>query len=82
MFPQSNSEKISFIYFGFAVDQELVSYECPSPMAGIHRCVFVFSSKGGAVLETPFARFNFSTRQFTERKGMGFPVAAVFFNTR
>ncbi|GLJ55969.1 hypothetical protein SUGI_1201500 [Cryptomeria japonica] len=63
--------------------REIVSYESPSAMIGIHRYVFVlFEQNGRGTVDPPPSRLHFKTRQFAERNGLGSPVAAVYFNAR
>ncbi|GLJ55965.1 hypothetical protein SUGI_1201410 [Cryptomeria japonica] len=62
---------------------EMVGYENPRPMVGIHRYVFVlFKQNRKGSVEPPPSRCHFNTRQFAERNGLGLPVAAVYFNAQ
>ncbi|XP_010268311.1 PREDICTED: protein HEADING DATE 3A-like [Nelumbo nucifera] len=61
--------------------QEIVCYENPRPVLGIHRYVFVlFQQPGRQTIYAPGWRQNFSTRDFSELYNLGLPVAAVYFN--
>ncbi|KAL1813822.1 hypothetical protein DCAR_0626198 [Daucus carota subsp. sativus] len=64
--------------------REVLSYETPKPVIGIHRYVFVLFKQRGrhAVNGAPSSRDNFSTRCFSEEYGLGLPVAAVYFNAQ
>jgi phosphatidylethanolamine-binding protein (PEBP) family uncharacterized protein len=64
--------------------RELVSYEIPRPMIGIHRYVFALFEQTGrqTVLVAPGSRRNFSTRDFADSNGLGLPVAVVYFNAQ
>ncbi|KAJ8626423.1 hypothetical protein MRB53_019730 [Persea americana] len=60
--------------------RELVSYEMPKPIIGIHRFVFMlFKQKGRQSVCTPALRDHFNTRKFAEDNDLGLPVAAVYF---
>ncbi|XP_057858048.1 CEN-like protein 1 [Cryptomeria japonica] len=63
--------------------REIVSYENPRAIIGIHRYVFVlFKQNGRGTVDPPQSRQHFKTRQFAERNGLGSPVAVVYFNAR
>ncbi|GLJ55964.1 hypothetical protein SUGI_1201380 [Cryptomeria japonica] len=63
--------------------RQVVSYESPRPMIGIHRYVFVlFEQKRGGRTEAPPSRYHFNTRDFAESNGLGLPVAAIYFNAQ
>ncbi|KAJ4957256.1 hypothetical protein NE237_014039 [Protea cynaroides] len=63
--------------------QEIVSYENPRPMVGIHRFVYVlFKQPGRQTIDAPGWRQNFITRDFAELYNLGSPVAAVYFNSQ
>ncbi|KAH7557601.1 hypothetical protein ACOSP7_027429 [Xanthoceras sorbifolium] len=63
--------------------KEVVSYETPKPVVGIHRYVFVlFKQKGRQAVQEPTLRDHFNTRQFAEDNNLGPPVAAVYFNAQ
>lgn len=64
------------------VGHEVVSYESPRPLVGIHRYVFVLfrQTMGRQVIDAPGWRSNFNTRDFSELYNLGPPVAALFFN--
>ncbi|KAK8948362.1 Protein FLOWERING LOCUS T [Platanthera zijinensis] len=60
---------------------EVVSYESPNPMAGIHRVVFVlFRQSIQQTIYAPGWRQNFNTRDFSQFYSLGPPVAAMYFN--
>ena len=60
---------------------EIVCYESPRPVLGIHRLVFLlFQQLGRQTVYAPGWRQNFSTRDFAELYNLGLPVAAVYFN--
>lgn len=64
--------------------REVLPYMGPRPPIGIHRYVFVlFQQVGGGSLEVePLpARGGFRVRLFSDRYGLGLPVAAVYFNS-
>ncbi|KAI5666673.1 hypothetical protein M9H77_16526 [Catharanthus roseus] len=61
--------------------KEVVSYEMPRPIIGIHRFVFMlFRQKRRQAVVAPVSRDGFSTRKFAEENELGVPVTAVFFN--
>ncbi|KAL3628297.1 CEN-like protein 2 [Castilleja foliolosa] len=64
--------------------KEIVSYEAPKPIIGIHRFVFaLFKQKGRqTVSRMPVSTDNFDTRRFAADNELGLPVAAVFFNAQ
>ncbi|KAK4431518.1 CEN-like protein 1 [Sesamum alatum] len=63
--------------------REIVSYETPKPVIGIHRYVFVlFRQKARHTVRPPASRDLFNTRRFAEENGLGVPVAAVYFNAQ
>ncbi|CAJ1953423.1 unnamed protein product [Sphenostylis stenocarpa] len=60
---------------------EVVTYESPRPMMGIHRIVFVlFRQLGRETVYAPGWRQNFNTREFAELYNLGLPVAAEHFS--
>ncbi|KAJ1686155.1 hypothetical protein LUZ63_017545 [Rhynchospora breviuscula] len=60
---------------------EVVPYESPKPIAGIHRFVFVlFRQTVRQNIDAPGWRSNFNTRDFAQYYNLGSPVASVFFN--
>ncbi|KAH9295801.1 hypothetical protein KI387_039389 [Taxus chinensis] len=62
---------------------ELMNYEPPRPTIGIHRFVFMlFKQVGRQSVSPPPSRGSFNTRSFTQRHGLGSPVAAVYFNAQ
>nr|ANS56366.1 TFL1-like protein [Picea wilsonii] len=63
--------------------REMVSYEMPRPVIGIHRYVFVlFQQQGRQTVLPPRRRRYFNTREFAQSNGLGLPVAAVYFNAQ
>ncbi|TXG70868.1 hypothetical protein EZV62_005803 [Acer yangbiense] len=63
--------------------KEVVSYETPKPVVGIHRYVFIlFKQKGRQTVQEPTLRDNFNTRDFAEHNNLGSPVAVVYFNAQ
>ncbi|KAK4837924.1 hypothetical protein QYF36_009559 [Acer negundo] len=63
--------------------KEVVSYETPKPVVGIHRYVFIlFKQKGRQIMQEPTLRDNFNTRHFAEQNNLGPPVAVVYFNAQ
>ncbi|KAK3006283.1 hypothetical protein RJ639_017777 [Escallonia herrerae] len=63
--------------------REIVSYEAPKPVIGIHRYVFVlFKQTARQTVRAPASRDRFNTRYFSEENGLGLPVAAVYFNAQ
>lgn len=63
--------------------KEVVSYESPRPVVGIHRYVFIlFKQKGRQVVQPPAFRDNFNTRQFAQDNNLGSPVAVLYFNAQ
>ena len=63
--------------------KEIVSYESPKPVIGIHRYVFLlFKQKTRQSVIPPISRDRFNTRRFAEDNGLGLPVAAVYFNAQ
>ncbi|KAB1204172.1 hypothetical protein CJ030_MR8G025880 [Morella rubra] len=66
---------------GASFGQEVVCYESPRPVVGIHRFVFVlFRQLGRQTVYAPGWRQNFNTRDFAEQYNLGLPVAALYFN--
>ncbi|XP_074563490.1 protein FLOWERING LOCUS T-like [Curcuma longa] len=60
---------------------EIVAYESPRPIAGIHRFVLVlFRQSIRQTIDAPGWRQNFNTRDFAAVYNLGDPVTAVFFN--
>ncbi|KAJ8752902.1 hypothetical protein K2173_008637 [Erythroxylum novogranatense] len=63
--------------------REIVSYEIPRPVVGIHRYAFIlFKQRGRQTVRPPTSRDYFNTRRFSEENGLGLPVAAVYFNAQ
>ncbi|XP_042466793.1 CEN-like protein 1 [Zingiber officinale] len=63
--------------------REIVKYESPKPLMGIHRFIFVlFKQKARQTVQAPEARDGFSTRAFADDNALGLPVAAVYFNAQ
>ncbi|QCD94191.1 Protein FLOWERING LOCUS T [Vigna unguiculata] len=76
---------VAAVYFNIQRESgsghEVVTYESPRPMMGIHRIVFVlFRQLGRETVYAPGWRQNFNTREFAELYNLGLPVAAVYFN--
>ncbi|XP_057756169.1 protein HEADING DATE 3A-like [Arachis stenosperma] len=68
---------------GATYGEEIVAYENPRPVVGIHRLVFVlFRQMGRQTIYAPGWRQNFNTRDFAELYNLGSPVAAIFFNCK
>ncbi|KAK6150026.1 hypothetical protein DH2020_017551 [Rehmannia glutinosa] len=60
---------------------ELVSYESPRPLMGIHRLVLaLFQQAARQTVNPPGRRHNFNTREFSQLYDLGSPVAAVYYN--
>lgn len=63
--------------------RDVVEYESPRPVVGIHRYVLVlFKQRGRQTVMPPPSRDNFNTRAFSLHNGLGLPVAAVYFNSK
>ncbi|KAI4351784.1 hypothetical protein L6164_006102 [Bauhinia variegata] len=63
--------------------REIVGYESPRPVIGIHRYVFIlFKQRGRQTVNPPASRDHFNTRRFSEENRLGLPVAAVYFNAQ
>nr|GMC93010.1 CEN-like protein 1 [Ipomoea batatas] len=63
--------------------REIVRYEAPKPVIGIHRYVFLlFKQRARHSVRAPPSRDRFNTRGFCEEQGLGTPVAAVYFNAQ
>ncbi|XP_024991073.1 CEN-like protein 1 [Cynara cardunculus var. scolymus] len=63
--------------------REIVSYETPKPVIGIHRYVFLLlKQKSRKSVTPPASRDHFNTRTFCQEHGLGLPVAAVYFNAQ
>ncbi|XP_058106632.1 CEN-like protein 1 [Magnolia sinica] len=63
--------------------RELISYEIPKPVIGIHRFIFIlFKQRGRDTVRPPPTRDHFNTRRFAEENGLGLPVAVVYFNAQ
>lgn len=76
----SQKEKSNKFLYG-RTGTEVVCYESPRPVLGIHRLVFLlFQQLGRQTVYAPGWRQNFSTRDFAELYNLGLPVAAVYFN--
>lgn len=68
--------------FSFA-GKEIVCYETPKPVIGIHRYVFLlYKQRGRQTVKAPTTRDQFNTREFSAENGLGSPVAAVYFNAQ
>jgi hypothetical protein len=67
----------------FNAGKEIVEYENPKPVIGIHRYVFIlFKQRGRQTVRAPNSRDNFNTRRFSHENNLGLPVAAVYFNAQ
>ncbi|KAL5537773.1 hypothetical protein UlMin_045786 [Ulmus minor] len=63
--------------------KEIVSYEPPKPVVGIHRYVFIlFKQSRRQTVRPPASRDCFNTRAFSLENNLGLPVAAVYFNAQ
>ncbi|XP_010444040.1 PREDICTED: protein BROTHER of FT and TFL 1 [Camelina sativa] len=64
--------------------REIVRYEAPKPVAGIHRYIFVLFKQSGrqTVSAAPETRECFNTNAFSSYFGLSLPVAAVYFNAQ
>ncbi|KAF8380301.1 hypothetical protein HHK36_027783 [Tetracentron sinense] len=63
--------------------KEIVGYEIPNPIIGIHRYVFIlFKQRARQTVTPPASTNHFNTRKFSEENGLGLPVAAVYFNAQ
>ncbi|KAK7374946.1 hypothetical protein VNO80_08389 [Phaseolus coccineus] len=63
--------------------EQIVEYEGPRPMMGIHRIVFIlFRQLGRQTVYAPGWRQNFNTRDFSEVYNLGSPVAATYFTCK
>ncbi|GLJ55973.1 hypothetical protein SUGI_1201590 [Cryptomeria japonica] len=63
--------------------REIIGYESPNPMVGIHRYVLtLFKQSGKGRVDLPNSRRRFKTRAFAESNGLGLPVAAIYFNAQ
>ncbi|KAJ0231400.1 Protein BROTHER of FT and TFL 1 [Hirschfeldia incana] len=64
--------------------REMVRYETPKPVIGIHRYAFVLFRQRGrqTVKAAPATRECFNTRDFSAFFGLSLPVAAVYFNAQ
>ncbi|KAJ9539652.1 hypothetical protein OSB04_026158 [Centaurea solstitialis] len=63
--------------------REIVSYEKPKPVIGIHRYVFLlFKQRARQTVRPPVSRDHFNTRIFSQENELGLPVAAVYFNAQ
>ncbi|KAK6150066.1 hypothetical protein DH2020_017591 [Rehmannia glutinosa] len=66
---------------GAGFGNELVSYESPRPLMGIHRLVLaLFQQAARQTVNPPGRRHNFNTREFSQLYDLGSPVAAVYYN--
>ncbi|XP_021765156.1 CEN-like protein 1 [Chenopodium quinoa] len=64
--------------------KEIVCYETPKPVVGIHRYIFILfkQTRGRQTVRTPSSRDCFNTRRFAAENGLGLPVAVVYFNAQ
>ncbi|XP_043723644.1 protein HEADING DATE 3A-like [Telopea speciosissima] len=66
---------------GASFGQEIMCYENPQPVFGIHRFAFVlFQQLGRQTVYAPNWRHNFNTRDYASVYNLGLPVAALYFN--
>ncbi|XP_042482853.1 protein FLOWERING LOCUS T-like isoform X1 [Macadamia integrifolia] len=66
---------------GTSFGQEIMCYENPRPMFGIHRYAFVlFQQLGRQTVYAPSWRQNFNTRDYAADYNLGLPVAALYYN--
>ncbi|XP_039143519.1 protein RICE FLOWERING LOCUS T 1-like [Dioscorea cayenensis subsp. rotundata] len=60
---------------------EVVCYESPRPVAGIHRILLVlYRQLGRDTVLAPAIRHNFSTRSFSQNNNLGSPANVAYFN--
>ncbi|KAL8032247.1 hypothetical protein ABFX02_13G083300 [Erythranthe guttata] len=60
---------------------EIMTYEVPQPMLGIHRFVFVlFKQQSRQIVVAPEHRQNFNMREFSQQYNLDSPVAATYYN--
>lgn len=72
-----------YLMHEFVAGREVVSYETPKPVIGIHRYVFVlFKQRGRQTVKPPSSRDCFNTRSFSQEYGLGSPVAVTYFNAQ
>ncbi|KAI7756899.1 hypothetical protein M8C21_014855 [Ambrosia artemisiifolia] len=63
--------------------REIVSYEKPNPVIGIHRYVFLlFKQRARQSVRPPGSRDRFNTRVFSRENDLGLPVAAKYFHAQ
>ncbi|GJU09290.1 CEN-like protein 1 [Tanacetum coccineum] len=63
--------------------REIVSYEKPKPLMGIHRYVFLlFKQRARRSVRQPSSRDFFNTRMFSQENDLGLPVAVLYFNAQ
>ncbi|KAI0524130.1 protein HEADING DATE 3A-like [Dendrobium catenatum] len=61
--------------------RELVKYESPQPVTGIHRMVIaLLKQQRRSTVSKPDSRENFDTRTFAQAYNLDSPVAAAYFN--
>ncbi|KAF5800488.1 putative phosphatidylethanolamine-binding protein [Helianthus annuus] len=63
--------------------REIVSYEKPKPVMGIHRYVLLlFKQRARQSVRPPVSRDRFNTRAFSQENDLGLPVAAMYFHAQ
>ncbi|KAI4378138.1 hypothetical protein MLD38_015663 [Melastoma candidum] len=64
--------------------REVVLYESPRPVVGIHRYIFVLfkQMRGRQSVQVPASRDHFNARRFSVENDLGPPVAAIYFNSQ
>lgn len=78
---RTDYRKLLLIFDHMISGNEVVSYERPNPIAGIHRIAFVlFRQSVRQTIYAPGWRQNFYTRDFAQLYNLGPPVAAMYFN--
>lgn len=70
--------------YEYGAGKEIVGYERPKPVIGIHRYVFILfkQMRGRQTVRSPDSRDHFNTRAFSHLNALGLPVAAVYFNAQ
>ncbi|MFS7926065.1 putative phosphatidylethanolamine-binding protein [Helianthus anomalus] len=63
--------------------REIVNYEKPKPVIGIHRYVLLlFKQRARQSVRPPVSRDRFNTRAFSQENDLGLPVAAMYFHAQ
>lgn len=62
------------------IEKEIVGYESPKPVIGIHKHVFVIykQNRERQIVKPPATRGHFKTQRFTAENRLGSPVASVY----